>query len=79
MPYDEDVVVEVLQDRADRPVLRLRDRVRHPMQPWSASVHSLLAHLQDVGFAEAPVPYGGNGDWDEVGFMEAARPASAVR
>ena len=44
----------LLQDRADRPVLRVGDRVRHPSQPWSASVQALLAHLRSVGSTEAP-------------------------
>jgi hypothetical protein len=60
---------EVLQDRADRPVLRVGDRVRHPSQPWSASVQALLAHLRAVGFEEAPRPYGVTADGDEVEFI----------
>jgi hypothetical protein len=66
---------EILQERADRPVVRLGDVVRHPRQPWSGSVHALLAHLADVGFAEAPVPGpvvedGADGGWDEVSYIE---------
>ncbi|MET1005191.1 MAG: aminoglycoside phosphotransferase family protein [Propionibacteriaceae bacterium] len=60
---------EVLQDRADRPVLRVGDRVRHPAQAWSGSVQALLAHLRAVGFTEAPRPYGLTADGDEVEFI----------
>jgi hypothetical protein len=30
------------------------DEVRRPPQPWSATVHSVLRHLEDVGFEGAP-------------------------
>ncbi len=68
-------VGEVLQDRADRPVLRIGDIVRHPRQPWSGSVHALLGHLQEAGFTEAPVPGpltedAADSDWDDVGYIE---------
>ena len=62
-------VDEVLQARADRPVVRIGDVVRHPPRPWSASVHALLSHLQEVGFAEAPTPSGLGPDYDDVGFI----------
>lgn len=45
---------EVLQDRADRPVVRIGDTVRHLPHPWSPAVRELLAHLQSVGFDRAP-------------------------
>jgi hypothetical protein len=66
---------EVLQDRADRPVLRIGDVVRHPRQPWSGSVHALLAYLHEAGFAESPVPGpltddAAERDWDDVGYIE---------
>jgi len=60
---------EVLQERADRPVVRVGDRVRHPVQPWSTSVQALLAHLRQVGFDEAPAPYGVDELGDEVEFI----------
>jgi hypothetical protein len=41
---------EVLQDRADRPVVRSGDTVRHPLQPWNPAVHALLRHLADIDF-----------------------------
>jgi hypothetical protein len=62
-------VAEVLQARADRPVVRVGDVVRHPPHPWSASVHSLLAHLRSAGFTEAPAPGALGPDRDEVGFI----------
>ncbi len=30
------------------------DEVRRPAQPWTATVHSVLRHLEDAGFAGAP-------------------------
>jgi hypothetical protein len=34
--------------------VRVGDEVRRPAQPWSATVHSVLRHLEDVGFDAAP-------------------------
>lgn len=34
--------------------VRVGDEVRRRAQPWTASVHSVLRHLEDVGFAGAP-------------------------
>jgi hypothetical protein len=45
---------EVLQDRADRPVVRSGDTVRQPLQPWNPAVHALLRHLADIDFPYAP-------------------------
>lgn len=70
---------EVLQDRVDRPVLRVGDRVRHPSQPWSPSVQALLAHLRSVGFVEAPQPYGVTADGDEVEFVPGVSGDDACR
>ena len=61
---------EVLQSRADRPVVRHGDQVRHPRHPWSESVQELLAYLADAGFAESPRPGGVWGDHDDVGYIE---------
>ena len=66
---------EVLQDRSDRPVLRIGDVVRHPRQHWSTAVHALLGYLTEAGFAEAPAPAPlavdeADRDWDDVGYIE---------
>ena len=37
-----------------RPVVRGRDTVRRPLQPWSPSVHELPLHLEKIGFGYAP-------------------------
>jgi hypothetical protein len=34
--------------------VRAGDEVRRPTQPWTATVHSVLRHLEDVGFDGAP-------------------------
>src|SRR6266496_4043744 len=34
--------------------VRAGDEVRRPAQPWTATVHSVLRHLEDVGFDGAP-------------------------
>jgi len=38
--------------------VRLGDTVRRAAGPWTISVHSLLQHLADVGFSQAPRPLG---------------------
>lgn len=35
-------------------VVRIGDTVRRPVGPWTPAVHSLLRHLEDVGFEGAP-------------------------
>jgi hypothetical protein len=61
--------VEVLQSRADRPVVRVGDRVRHPRQASSESVHALLEFLREEGFHEAPRPGALTEETDEVEFI----------
>jgi hypothetical protein len=34
--------------------VRVGDEVRRPGQPWTATVHSVLRHLEDAGFNGAP-------------------------
>ncbi|GHJ42859.1 hypothetical protein Cs7R123_02010 [Catellatospora sp. TT07R-123] len=34
--------------------VRVGEEVRRPGQPWTATVHSVLRHLEDVGFGGAP-------------------------
>jgi hypothetical protein len=63
-------IEEVLQDRADRPVVRIGGIVRHPRQPWSTAVHALLAYLNEAGFSEAPTPGPVAEDHDDVGYIE---------
>ncbi|MGK5682750.1 phosphotransferase [Actinoplanes sp. URMC 104] len=45
---------EMLQEKPHRNVVRVGDTVRRPLQPWSASVHELLRHLESIGFPYAP-------------------------
>src|SRR3712207_5292059 len=61
---------EILQERPDRPVVRIGDVVRHPRQPWSVSVHALLAHLAEAGLTEAPRPGPVVDDHDDVAYIE---------
>ncbi|WP_426504065.1 aminoglycoside phosphotransferase family protein [Dactylosporangium sp. McL0621] len=44
----------VLQNDPHRAVVRIGATVRRPVQPWSASVHGLLAHLESAGLPWAP-------------------------
>lgn len=70
---------EVLQERADRPVVRIGDVVRHPRQPWSGSVHALLGFLQEAGFVEAPRPGPVAEDHDDVAYIEGVSGDDACR
>ena len=36
--------------------VRVGDEVRRPTQPWTATVHSVLRHLEDIGFDGAHEP-----------------------
>ncbi|MFF1438333.1 hypothetical protein [Streptomyces sp. NPDC058295] len=49
---------EVMQDGAHRRVVRIGDTVRRPVQPWTPTLHALLSHLEQVGFACVPRPLG---------------------
>jgi hypothetical protein len=60
----------VLQDRADRPVIRVGDTVRHPLQPWSPAVHALLRFLGEVDFPYAPRLVGVDGDSEILTYLE---------
>jgi hypothetical protein len=57
---------EMLQDKPHRNVVRIGDTVRRPLQPWSASVHELLRHLEDIGFPYAPRVKGVDDEGREV-------------
>ncbi|MEQ4209162.1 aminoglycoside phosphotransferase family protein [Actinopolymorpha sp. B17G11] len=61
---------EILQDRSDRPVVRVGSTVRHPLQPWTPAVHALLGYLCDAGFAYAPHVVGIEGDVDILTYIE---------
>lgn len=73
------VEAEILQDRSDRPVLRIGNVVRHPRQPWSTSVHALLSYLREVGFTEAPNPRPLAADHDDVEFIPGISGDDACR
>jgi hypothetical protein len=45
---------ELLQDTPHRRVVRIGDTVRRPQHPWSPTIHSLLRHLESVGFPYSP-------------------------
>jgi hypothetical protein len=45
---------EVLQDEPHRRVVRIGDTVRRPPHPWSATIHELLRHLEDIEFPYSP-------------------------
>jgi hypothetical protein len=42
--------------------VRAGDEVRRPAQPWTATVHSVLRHLEDAGFV----------DWDTASPVSTA-------
>jgi hypothetical protein len=47
-------VEHVLKASEHRPVVRIGDTVRRRLYPWSDAVHSLLRHLEHVGFPYSP-------------------------
>lgn len=61
---------EILQDRTDRPVVRVGATVRHPVQPWTPAVHALLDYLHDAGFAQSPRVLGVEGDVEVLTYIE---------
>jgi hypothetical protein len=54
---------DVVQDHPHRQIVRIGETIRRPVQPWTATVHSLLRHLEAVGFPYAPRALG----FDEQG------------
>jgi hypothetical protein len=46
--------------------IRFGDTVRRPTQPWTTTVHTVLAHLQSSGFVGAPVPLGFDAQGREI-------------
>jgi hypothetical protein len=47
-------------------VVRVGDTVRRRTGHWTPAVHALLAHLQSVGFADAPTVQGIDGQGREI-------------
>src|SRR5215472_1436647 len=39
-------------------IVRIGETVRRPLRPFSLTVQAYLAHLRDVGFTGAPLPFG---------------------
>ncbi len=60
---------EVLQDRPDRPVVRVGAVVRRPVQPQSVPVRDLLTHVRAAGFVEAPEPLAIGEHWESVRYI----------
>lgn len=60
----------VLKDDAERKVVREGDTVRRPTYPWTPAVHSLLQHLEDVGFPYAPRLLGTDNGHEILTFIE---------
>jgi aminoglycoside phosphotransferase (APT) family kinase protein len=46
--------------------VRVGDTVRRPCGPWTAAVHALLQHLEEVGFLGAPRAHGIDAEGREV-------------
>jgi Phosphotransferase enzyme family len=59
------------------PVERVGDTVRRPVGPWSAAVHSLLRHFDQVGFDAAPSFLGIDDDGREILSFVDGEPAVA--
>jgi hypothetical protein len=50
-------------------VVRVGETVRRPAGPWTPAVHSLLAHLERVGFDGAPRVLASEGDVEVLEFI----------
>ncbi|MYW02215.1 phosphotransferase [Streptomyces sp. SID3343] len=57
---------EVLAGGGVNHVVRIGSTVRRPAGPWTRTVHALLDHLRDVGFAGAPRAHGFDTDGREI-------------
>jgi hypothetical protein len=68
----------VLQDEAHRRIVRIGDTVHRPVHPWSSSVHELLTHLENVGFAAAPRYLGQDASGLEVLSYQAGVSGAAA-
>jgi hypothetical protein len=45
-------------------VIRSGETIKRPAQPWTGTIHGLLRHLEDVGFAGSPRVVGNGIDVD---------------
>jgi hypothetical protein len=61
---------EVLQGRADRPVIRTGATVTHPVQPWTPAVHALLNYLEQAGFPYSPRVLGIQDDTEILSYID---------
>lgn len=61
---------EVLQSRADRPVIRTGATVTHPVQPWTPAIHALLDYLEQAGFPYSPRVLGVADDTEILSYIE---------
>ena len=60
----------MLQERADRRVVRVGSTVRHPLQPWTPAVHALLDRLEAVGFPYSPRVLGVDGTVEILSYID---------
>ena len=51
-------------------VVRRGSTVRRPLGPWTPAVHSLLRHLEEVGFPGGPRVVGIDGDVEVLTFID---------
>jgi len=54
MPHNDSITETPLNSDKRVAVVRRGDVVLRPVEPWTATVHALLRHLETVGFAGAP-------------------------
>lgn len=63
--------MEYLQGGRQDQIVRISDRVRRPVGPWTKQVHKFLHHLRSQGFFAAPEPFGFDTSGREiVSFLE---------
>jgi hypothetical protein len=48
----------MMGDGVTHGIVRIRDTVRRPVRPFTATIQAYLAHLHQAGFTAAPVPLG---------------------
>jgi aminoglycoside phosphotransferase (APT) family kinase protein len=48
----------LISDGVTQGIVRIGDTVRRPLRPFSLTVQAYLAHLREVGFTGAPLPFG---------------------